>query len=140
MVVKELFLEFYNNYKNIDIDKTKELINLSRPLEFTFHRAFDEVLNPIKSLKQLIKLKADRLLTSGQKNTAVEGVDLIKELINIGNNQIKIMPGSGINQTNILEFTKLDIDEIHGSFSNNLKNPKKVTNVDMILKCIRILK
>jgi copper homeostasis protein CutC len=50
------------------------------------------------------------------------------------------MPGSGINQTNILEFTKLDIDEIHGSFSNNLKNPKKVTNVDMILKCIRILK
>ena len=126
--------------KNIDIDKTKELINLSRPLEFTFHRAFDEVLNPIKSLKQLIKLKADRLLTSGQKNTAVEGVDLIKELINIGNNRIKIMPGSGINQTNILEFTKLDIDEIHGSFSNKLKNPLKVTNVDIILKCIRILK
>jgi copper homeostasis protein len=98
------------------------------------------VLNPIKSLKQLIKLKADRLLTSGQKNSAVEGVDLIKELINIGNNRIKIMPGSGINQTNILEFTKLDIDEIHGSFSNKLKNPLKVTNVDIILKCIRILK
>ena len=47
--------------KNIDIDKTKELINLSRPLEFTFHRAFDEVLNPIKSLKQLIKLKAEHI-------------------------------------------------------------------------------
>ena len=53
--------------KKLDINKTKELIKLSRPLEFTFHRAFDEVLNPINVLHQLIKLRADRILTSGQK-------------------------------------------------------------------------
>ena len=53
--------------KNIDVTRTRELIELSKPLEFTFHRAFDEVLKPIDGLRQLIELKANRLLTSGQK-------------------------------------------------------------------------
>ena len=107
--------------KKLDINKTKELIKLSRPLEFTFHRAFDEVLNPINVLHQLIKLRADRILTSGQKKTAIDGIELIKKLINISNNTIKIMPGSGINSTNILEFKKIESEEIHGIF---YKKPK----------------
>ena len=96
--------------KNIDVTRTRELIELSKPLEFTFHRAFDEVLKPIDGLRQLIELKANRLLTSGQKNTAIKGINLIKKLINFSNNRIKIMPGSGINSTNILEFINLDVD------------------------------
>ena len=79
--------------KNIDVTRTRELIELSKPLEFTFHRAFDEVLKPIDGLRQLIELKANRLLTSGQKNTAIKGINLIKKLINFSNNRIKIMPG-----------------------------------------------
>jgi copper homeostasis protein len=83
--------------KNLDINRTKELIKLSRPLEFTFHRAFDEVINPIETLHQLIKLKVNRLLTSGQMKTAIKGIDMIKKLIILSENKIKIMPGSGIN-------------------------------------------
>ena len=126
--------------KKLDIIKTKELIKLSRPLEFTFHRAFDEVLNPINVLHQLIKLRADRILTSGQKKTAIDGIELIKKLINISNNNIKIMPGSGINSTNILEINKLNINEIHGSFSKSSKNNKKLSDFNEISSCIKLIK
>ena len=126
--------------KKLDIIKTKELIKLSRPLEFTFHRAFDEVLNPINVLYQLIKLRADRILTSGQKKTAIDGIELIKKLINISNNTIKIMPGSGINSTNILEINKLNINEIHGSFSKSSKNNKKLSDFNEISSCIKLIK
>ena len=125
--------------KNIDIKRTRELIELSRPLEFTFHRAFDEVSNPIDGLCQLIEIKANRLLTSGQKNTAIDGIELIKKLIKISNKKIIIMPGSGINSTNILEFINLNTDEIHGSFSNNLNSNQSLSDINEILICNNFL-
>ena len=125
--------------KNLDINRTKELIKLSRPLEFTFHRAFDEVINPIETLHQLIKLKVNRLLTSGQMKTAIKGIDMIKKLIIISEDKIKIMPGSGINPGNISKFTKLSLNEIHGSFSKQEKNNKSTSNINMILNCLKLI-
>ena len=124
---------------NIDISRTRELIELSKPLEFTFHRAFDEVLNPIQALHQLIKLKADRILTSGQAETAVKGLDLLKELINIAENKIIIMPGSGVNINNILEFKKIGSKEIHGSFIKDPNNKNSISDFNEIFKCINII-
>ncbi|CAI8269996.1 MAG: Copper homeostasis protein CutC [Flavobacteriaceae bacterium] len=124
---------------NIDISRTRELIELSKPLEFTFHRAFDEVLNPIQALHQLIELKADRILTSGQAETAVKGLDLLKELINIAENKIIIMPGSGVNINNILEFKKIGSKEIHGSFIKDPNNKNSISDFNEIFKCINII-
>ena len=101
---------------SIDLKRTKELVELSRPMEFTFHRAFDIVSNPLVQLENLIEIEVDRILTSGQKDRAIDGLELLDELKNISNNRIKIMPGSGINKTNILNFESFD--EIHGSFKN----------------------
>ena len=125
--------------KNLDINRTKELIKLSRPLEFTFHRAFDEVINPIETLHQLIKLKVNRLLTSGQMKTAIKGIDMIKKLIILSEDKIKIMPGSGINPGNISKFTNLGLNEIHGSFSKQEKNNKSTSNFNMILNCLKLI-
>lgn len=125
--------------KNLDSNRTKELIKLSRPLEFTFHRAFDEVINPIETLHQLIKLKVNRLLTSGQMKTAIKGIDMIKKLIILSEDKIKIMPGSGINPGNISKFTKLSLNEIHGSFSKQEKNNKSTSNINMILNCLKLI-
>ena len=111
-----------NDDKTIDIERTKELVELSRPLEFTFHRAFDVVTDPIKELEKLIQLGVDRVLTSGQKDNAIEGLELLKEFKNISKNRIKIMPGSGINKSNIVNFKSFE--EIHGSF-------KKETNLKL---------
>lgn len=105
-----------NNDNSIDIKKTKELVELSRPLEFTFHRAFDKVNNPLYEIENLIGLGIDRVLTSGQKEKAIDGLVLLKQLNSISNNRIKIMPGSGINKSNIVNF--VNFEEIHGTFKN----------------------
>ena len=105
-----------NNDNSIDIKKTKELVELSRPIEFTFHRAFDKVNNPLYEIENLIELGIDRVLTSGQKEKAIDGLVLLKQLNRISNNRIKIMPGSGINKSNIVNF--INFEEIHGSFKN----------------------
>ena len=105
-----------NDDNTIDIKKTKELVELSRPLEFTFHRAFDKVNNPLNEIENLIELGIDRILTSGQKEKAIDGLVLLKQLNSISKNRIKIMPGSGINKSNIVNF--VNFEEIHGSFKN----------------------
>ena len=105
-----------NSDNSIDIKKTKELVELSRPLEFTFHRAFDKVNNPLNEIENLIELGIDRVLTSGQKEKAIDGLVLLKQLNSISKNRIKIMPGSGINKSNIVNF--VNFEEIHGSFKN----------------------
>ena len=107
-----------NDDNSIDIKRTKELIELSEPLEFTFHRAFDVVSDPLNEIEKLIELGVERVLTSGQKNKAIEGMELLKELKNISKNRVKIMPGSGITKLNFKEFK--GFNEIHGSFSDGL--------------------
>ncbi len=107
-----------NNDNRIDIKRTKELVELSRPLKFTFHRAFDKVNNPLNEIENLIKLGIDRVLTSGQKEKAIDGLVLIEQLNNISNNRIIIMPGAGISKSSIKKFDLFK--EIHGSFKNEI--------------------
>ena len=108
-----------SNDKSIDIERTQELVELSKPLEFTFHRAFDVVTDPFKEIENLIELGIERVLTSGQKDKAIEGLKLLKELKEKVKNRIKIMPGSGITIDNFKKFNSFG--EIHGSFTNGLK-------------------
>jgi copper homeostasis protein len=86
---------------SIDVDRTARLIEFARPMSVTFHRAYDMCNDPVRGLKDLIAVGADRLLTSGQKDKAEEGIELINKLINLAGDRIIIMPGSGINNSNI---------------------------------------
>jgi copper homeostasis protein len=86
---------------SIDVDRTAKLIEFARPMSATFHRAFDMCNDPFKGLEDVISSGAMRLLTSGHKNKAEDGTDLIRELILQAENRIIIMPGSGININNI---------------------------------------
>ena len=101
----------------LDKERTKVLINLAKPLSFTFHRAFDEVKNPKNALLQLIELGADRVLTSGQKTTAEEGLELLKELNILAENRITIIAGGGITSKNVTLFEQAGLEEIHASAS-----------------------
>ena len=122
----------------IDLIRTKELIELSKPIDFTFHRAFDKIINPFNGMEQLINIGANRILTSGQKETAAEGIELIKKLNQSAKGRIKIMPGSGIKLNNVNLF--IDMKDIHGSFSNNklTTEKKKVQEIRKFLKKIKI--
>ena len=85
----------------IDVERTAKLIESARPMSATFHRAFDLCSDPFKSIEDVISTGADRLLTSGQKNRADDGISLISKLIQHAGKRIIIMPGSGINESNI---------------------------------------
>ncbi|MCX6256565.1 MAG: copper homeostasis protein CutC [Bacteroidia bacterium] len=111
---------------SIDIQRTEHLIGLARPMSVTFHRAFDMAADPFGSLNDLIKLGVDRLLTSGQQNTAFDGRHLIAGLVECSVNKILIMPGGGINENNLadmISFTKAS--EYHVSARSMLKSNMK---------------
>ncbi len=91
---------------SIDKVLNKELVELAYPMKTTFHRAFDMCKDPYKSLEDIIELGFDILLTSGMKNKAIDGVDIIKELILKANNRIVIMPGSGIDEAKIKDIAQ----------------------------------
>ncbi|HLP75004.1 MAG TPA: copper homeostasis protein CutC [Bacteroidales bacterium] len=98
----------------VDYDRTARLADMSWPMSVTFHRAFDLCREPEKGLHDIISCGANRVLTSGQKNTAAEGIDLIHKLVKAASQKIIIMPGSGINDSNIKSIAeKTGASEFH---------------------------
>ena len=85
----------------IDGPRTRELVALARPLSVTFHRAFDVAAEPYPALETLIELGVDRVLTSGQEATVLEGLPLIVELMKRAGDRIIVMPGGGITARNV---------------------------------------
>lgn len=89
---------------SVDAERTAELVELAQPMHVTFHRAFDVCNDPFEALESIIACGCGRLLTSGMKDTALEGANLIKELVEQANGRITIMPGSGINESNVSQL------------------------------------
>ncbi len=84
-------------------------------LKITFHRAFDFLEDQEAGLKLLIDLGVDRVLTSGGKPTAIEGIKNIQKLVEIAEDNIEIMAGSGVNAHNIITLKNIDIHAAHFS-------------------------
>ena len=91
---------------DIDIPAMKMLMNAVGDMSVTFHRAFDMCKNPQEALEQIIALGCSRILTSGQEPNAVKGIPLLKELVKQADGRIIIMPGCGVNPSNILHIAE----------------------------------
>jgi copper homeostasis protein len=85
----------------IDIERTARLVEEASPMSVTFHRAFDMCCDPIRGVADVIATGAERLLTSGQSNDAASGSALIAELVRLSGTNLIIMPGGGLNASNI---------------------------------------
>ena len=100
----------------IDIVRTATLIEAAYPLGITFHRAFDRCKEPFEALEQLIDIGCERILTSGQQPSVVDGVELVAELNKKADERIIIMPGSGVRKENIKMLAeKTGCVEFHSS-------------------------
>jgi copper homeostasis protein len=116
---------------NGEIDKQRcaELIALTKPMPVSFHRAFDMSNDLQKALEDLIKLGFVRVLTSGGEENAFNGKENILKLVKQANGRIEIMPGAGINPTNILEIAvKTGAKTFHSSARITIKSKMKFRN------------
>jgi len=99
-----------------DMVRTAQLIETAYPLGVTFHRAFDRCKDPFVTLEQLIEIGCERILTSGQQPSVVDGVDMVAELNKVADDRIIIMPGSGVRKENIKMLAeKTGCTEFHSS-------------------------
>lgn len=113
----------------IDVEKCKCLIDIVNEYhgEVVFHRAFDCVKNPFEAIETLIGMGVNRILTSGQQQTAMDGKGLLKELQSKYGSQIEIVAGGGINSSNakeLMEYT--GIHQIHSSCKEYFTDPTTV--------------
>jgi copper homeostasis protein len=91
---------------DVDVARTRALVDGARPLSVTFHRAFDMTRDPLAALETLVALGIDRLLTSGQEESAMAGLDLLRELVLRAKDRIVVMPGGNIHEKNAAKIAK----------------------------------
>jgi copper homeostasis protein len=92
---------------SVDVERTGRLVELSRPLPVTFHRAFDMARDPFEALEAVISMGCERILTSGQESSSLEGADLLAELVKRAGSRVIIMPGGGVRERNIKKIRSI---------------------------------
>src|SRR6185312_9658982 len=118
---------------NIDRERCAKLVDLAYPMGVTFHRAFDRAANPFESMETIIGIGCERILTSGQRPVAVDGAELLNELVREADDRIVIMPGSGVRASNIAELaTKTGAIEFHTSARVFLQTTMEFINGPMM--------
>lgn len=105
----------------IDLDRMKSFVERAKPLRTVLHRAFDHACEPDEKIPALIEIGICRILTSGQRENALEGAQYLKVLQDKYGKWITIMPGCGINQDNIQEIMNITgCKEYHMSGKKNI--------------------
>jgi copper homeostasis protein len=98
----------------VDRERTGALVALARPLRVTFHRAFDQTRDLLEALGALVALGVDRVLTSGGRPTALEGIDALATLANRAGNRLAVMAGGRLTAESLeTVIRKSGINEIH---------------------------
>ncbi|MEO6966627.1 MAG: copper homeostasis protein CutC [Acidobacteriaceae bacterium] len=109
---------------NVDVERTRELVQLAHPLKVTFHRAFDMSANLDVSLEQVIETGAHRILTSGGMQTITQGAERATRLIHAARGRVHIMVGGGIRQENIHRIAvRTGATEFHCSLRTRTESP-----------------
>jgi copper homeostasis protein len=98
----------------IDAARMTALVKAARPMSVTCHRAFDMTRDPEEAIDALVRCGVDRVLTSGQRDTAIEGLDVLKRTVSAAAGRIKIMACGELDETNISRvWNESGVDELH---------------------------
>ena len=105
----------------VDVERTRQLVELAKPLPVTFHRAFDEAADLRQALEGVIQSGAHRILTSGGAKSAPQGAAVLAELVAAAEDRVAIVPGAGINAVNVLQLARqTGAREFHSGLSTML--------------------
>ncbi|TYR81566.1 copper homeostasis protein CutC [Priestia megaterium] len=101
---------------HIDCERLKELMELASPLSTTFHVAFDEIEDKKAAINLLADMGVERILTKGGQESALHNLPALKTLIAYADNRIVIMPGGGVNHSNLeMVAAQTGAAELHGT-------------------------
>lgn len=116
----------------IDIPRMRIITRQMKGLETVFHRAFDVTPNAERALESLINLGIDRILTSGHRQTAIQGAQNLKTLQLKASSRIEILPGSGIKPENVVTLlSQTACTQVHGTFRPSL-SPQHLSGLDIL--------
>ena len=117
----------------VDRESLRFLMEAAQDVPVTFHRAFDETSDPSKALEEIISAGCARILTSGQRPSAEEGIPLLKELNCQAGGRIIILPGSGVNYRNAAKIlSETGCSEIHASAKENYRDTSKSSAAEIL--------
>lgn len=109
---------------DVDAARTRALVECARPLEVTFHRAFDMTRDGDAALDALLELGVDRVLTSGQCAAASAGAEAIARWVRRAGDRLVVMPGGGITEENLAELVRVTgASEFHASARVRVPSP-----------------
>lgn len=119
---------------SIDVDLCKSLMDLAKGKSFTFHRAFDMCSNPLRAIDQLAELGIQRILTSGARATAEEGIPQLKLWQRHAEGKIKLMAGGGVNETNIKRiYEETGITAFHFTAREKIESKMEYRNQEVYM-------
>ena len=99
----------------VDVERTRQLVEASKGMETTFHRAVDMTADYEVAVEAIIAAGCDRILTSGSYDKAIDGIDNIRRAVEIANGRIEIMAGSGVVAANAKQLAEVEVDALHFS-------------------------
>ncbi len=116
----------------IDEERMNELTKAAGPLNVTCHRAFDMTRDPAEALEALIRCKVGRVLTSGQRDTAIEGISLLADLVRQAGDRIVVLGCGGLDLGNIAEVRKrTGLSEMHFAALKEVPSAMDYRNPDV---------
>ena len=92
---------------HIDEVRTKLLVQCSRPMQVTFHKAIDEAKNILDCVAFLKEIRVERILSSGGEKTALEGQWVINQMIELGAPHVTIIAAGKVTTENFEEVRSL---------------------------------
>jgi copper homeostasis protein len=134
---------------NVDVERSRRILESARPMSVTFHRAFDECPDLLRGLEDLKSIGIDRVLTSGGRSPILRNVDLLRKLVLHSSGAVRVMAGGGVNLENVPEIVKRSgVREVHtlsavlrdelavGDTAGKVVDPEKVRNMVRLLQTL----
>lgn len=123
-----------NKDGSIDVDSCRLLIEAAQGKSLTFHRAFDMCADPLRAIDQLAELGFHRILTSGGRVTAEEGIPQLKLWQRHAEGKIQLMAGGGVNETNIKRiYEETGITAYHFTARERFESEMEYRNPDVYM-------
>jgi copper homeostasis protein len=123
----------------VDKKRCIEMVRLAKQwgLGVTFHRAFDMCKDLYLAMEDIIEIGCDRILTSGGKTTAMEGVTVLNHLVEKAAGRISIMPGAGVNEANVADIVRFtNVTQVHSSARITVRSKMEYHNDHILLSDI----